>query len=315
MINDIKKYIKQNIDPQIENKKIVVGLSGGPDSVFLLHVLSNYGPISLVAAHLNHGWRQESDHDEIFCKKLCAKLKIPYISKHAKDLKINVDYNGSKEEVGRKLRRHFFEKILQQENADYIALAHHAQDQQETFFLRLVRGCSLAGLTAIKPINQPYIRPLLTTQKKDILSYLNKSNIEFVIDHTNEQEQFLRNRIRKYILPQLEKVDPRFGQKFISSLKTLQEENEFLDKIAKKAYLDIFTNKTANIKIFCALPTILQKRLIIEWLCHENVPFSPSNRYLSEIIRFVSHERGGAHQVHKDWKIVKKNAKFWLEKP
>jgi tRNA(Ile)-lysidine synthase len=313
MKNKIKQYITKHIDPNIEEKKIIVGLSGGPDSVFLLHILKDFN-LNMVAAHLDHGWRKESKHDEAFCKKLCEKLTIPYTTAHAQDLKITVAYNGSKEEVGRKLRRHFFKKILHQENADYIALAHHAQDQQETFFLRLIRGCSLAGLTAIKPLNKSYIRPLLTTSKKDILDYLKTNTIEYVTDHTNEDDSFLRNRIRKNILPTLEQIDPRFEQKFISSLETLQQENELLQKLAQQSYKSVFCQNIGDKKTFCSLPAILQKRLIITWLCTQSAPFSPSDGHLTEIIRFVSHERGGIHQVHPDWKIVKKNAKFWLEK-
>ncbi len=298
-------------------KKIVLGLSGGPDSVFLFHILKKLhvaNKLELVCVHLNHGWREEAIKDELFCKTLCEKYNIKLITEHAKNLP-NIKHNGSKEEVGRKLRRNFFEFILKQENANLIALAHHADDQQETFFIRLLRGTTLNGLTCMKEIDGHYIRPLLDTKKQNILDYLHYNNLNYVIDESNNSEKFLRNRIRKNILPTIKASDNRFDKKFSDTLKHLQEEELFLVKLTEQYFDTIFSDNKGNIKTFNSLDPIIQRRVLIKWLCNEGVSFIPSSSYLEELIRFISSERGGSHIIHTDWKISKKQNWFWLSNP
>ena len=130
------------------NKTVVVGLSGGPDSVFLLHLLSTKFNIDLIAAHLDHEWRPDSHKDVEFCRDLAKKYDVPFVTQEISELPISLKFDGSLEDVGRRARRFFFESICTSHNADLIAVAHHAQDQQETFFIRLLRGASLTGLTA-----------------------------------------------------------------------------------------------------------------------------------------------------------------------
>lgn len=321
MLKKIKKYIETHICKNLNKKKIIVGLSGGPDSVFLLYFfkdLEKEFDISLAAAHLNHGWRDEAKRDEDFCRKLCKKLDIKFFSEHAKNIKISIKPNGSKEETGRRLRRKFFEDLKEKHKFDYIALAHHQQDQQETFFIRLMRGCSLDGLTAIKPVNLPYIRPLLTTPKHEILQYLEENKISYVIDQSNFSNNFLRNRIRSNIIPELEKADKRFSQKFETTLETLDQENRFIEKATQNKFTNMFARHiSGNLLIgcqekFCELDPILQKRVTIKWLCDQNVKFCPSTGLLEEIIKFLSSKRGGTHKIHENWVINKKQKKFWI---
>jgi len=319
MIYKIKKYIEIHINPKIgknlltDKIKLVVGLSGGPDSVFLMHLLNKFKNLKIIAAHLNHGWRKEADQDEKFCKKLCENLGIELIAEHAKNLDSEIKPNGSKEEIGRKLRRQFFEKILKDSNSDFIALAHHQQDQQETFFMRLIRGCSLSGLTSMNSVQGFYIRPLLETSKDEILNHLHENKIEYVTDSTNYSEDFLRNRIRMKVIPAIKEIDSRFDKKFETSMNLLKKENDFLQKLTEESYKEIFEENKGDRKKFLDLDSVLQKRLLIFWLSQEKVKFSPSLSHIEEIIRFLSHERGGSHQVHEEWNINKKSNSFWLE--
>ena len=155
--------------------------------MFLLHVLNfiqkqntqlnkilktNNPQIKIIATHLDHQWRAESWRDVEFCAQLCQNLEIEFIARKAEELNLEIKFNGSKEELGRKMRRALFAQILKEKNADFIALAHHLQDQQETFFLRLLRGSSLSGLCCMQEIDGNYIRPLLGIDKKDIFEYL-----------------------------------------------------------------------------------------------------------------------------------------------
>ncbi len=152
-----------------DGARIIIGLSGGPDSVFLLHALAQLRTtrkLFLVAAHLDHEWRTESAQDMQFCKTLAESYAIPFVAKKISQLSLSYKSNGSKEEYGRKARRFFFESLAQEYNADAIALAHHADDQQETFFIRLMRGATVSGLYGMKPKDGLYIRPLLSIKKK-----------------------------------------------------------------------------------------------------------------------------------------------------
>ncbi|MFH1643593.1 MAG: tRNA lysidine(34) synthetase TilS [bacterium] len=334
----IKNLISKNTFS--EKPKILLALSGGPDSVFLFHILKKINEeksLGLICAHLNHEWRIESGNDQMFCKKLCEKHNIQFFTSTASELNLNLKYNGSKEEIGRKLRRHFFEKIKNEQNCDFIATAHHQQDNFETFFLRLIRGCSLSGLTGIKEINGKYLRPLLNLDKQEILNYLNQNKIEYLIDPTNESDDFLRNRIRKYILPTFSKIDERANKKLESSMQNLKEVDDFLQKIVIQKFNEIFILRSSsnlrpgfgwqaerankqkncfvgNLNLFKKQDSFLQKQLILHWLIQEKIQFNPSKSFINEIIRFLNSKQGGNHQTGSLWKIHKKERSFWINR-
>lgn len=317
--NNIKNIL-QDFKNKSEKPKIILGLSGGPDSVFLFYFLKELhknNEIELITAHLDHGWRPESFKDVQFCKNLSKKFNILCIHAHAKDLSLNLKFNGSKEELGRKLRHCFFKKIVKEQSANFVALAHHLQDQQETFFWRIIRGTSLSGLTCMKSLDGNILRPLLNITKQEILDYLNKNKIEYLTDITNYSDSFLRNRIRKYVLPAMAQCDPRFDQKFQSTLMHLQEEDDFLKNLTQEEFDKIFNKNTnffiGNLKLFINLDIVLQKRLIIFWLSKEKLTFHLSDAYLNEILKFLKSKSGGSHKVGTDWQIIKKKNFFWAE--
>ena len=304
---------KYNLLPA--QSKVILGLSGGPDSMMLLHYLQSKhasGEISLIAAHLDHEWRLTSKNDVEFCAQQAHKLGIKFIASKISELAFKPKFNGSKEDLGRLMRRHFFETIRKQEEADYIALAHHMQDQQETFFMRMIRGSSLAGLTAMKPLQGYYIRPLLEINREDILAYLEQNKIPYLIDPSNESDLFLRNRIRNKVLPILRAIDHRFDQNFIRTLAQLKETDEFLDEITINTFASVSSifehHRIVDTKKFNTLHLILKKRIIIAWLVEEKVPFTPSEKFLREIITFLSKPTGKTHQLHATWSINKKKS-------
>ncbi len=291
---------------------IILGLSGGPDSVLLFHFLVSLhkaGTISLIAAHLNHEWRETATRDEEFCRDLCAKEEITFVSKKLSELP-TFAYNGSKEEVARKTRRFFFEQLAEEYKADKIALAHHAQDQQETFFIRLLRGTSLAGLVGMKAQDGRYIRPLLEQNKADIVRYLDEQGLDYCIDETNESDSFLRNRIRKNVLPALLNVDTRFDNSFATTLQRLRETEEYLEAQAKQHFASLSTiNNDAlliDYKQLLELHPVMRYRCIVHWLCTEKVPFPPSQAFFDELIRFLQNTKK-EHQLHHMWKVIKIN--------
>ena len=291
-----------------QHQTIVVGLSGGPDSVALLHVLRalagkfNY---RLIAAHLDHEWRAESGRDVLFCQQLCDSLGIDFIAAKATALKIEIKYNGSKEEVGRKLRRYFLTKVATQYQAQHIALAHHLDDQIETFFINLIRGSSLSGLGGMKTQSTLYLRPLLQITKIDILAYLNANQLTHLEDITNNCPLFLRNRIRT-LLPAMTKIDTRFKPNFTKTLIKIQQANYFLENLAKTQLAQITQGHKLNLKQLFELDPFLQKQIILQWLYQHKVPFIQTEKFVDEILKFFSSTHGGTHQLSPKWLISKK---------
>lgn len=295
-----------------DQSTIIVGLSGGPDSMALLHYLSGLREskkIKLIAVHLDHEWRHNSQNDVEFCRQQTEDLDIEYIPAKASELNFKPKFSGSKEDLGRTLRRYFFEKVKKEKNADLIALAHQQQDQQETFFLRLIRGASLSGLTGMRPRHGYYIRPFLGTSHTDIIAYLDALHVPYLIDPSNESDTYLRNRIRNHVLPALRSTDNRFEQNFERTLQHLKDADDFLDKLADQtlATISSFADRTLilDTKKFAQLDPVLQKRIIITWLIREHVPFTPTDRFINEIIKFMLIPTGKTHRIHQSWAIAK----------
>lgn len=295
---------------------MVVGLSGGPDSVFLLHYLADLrheSNLKLIAAHLDHGWRTESSQDAQFCQDLATRYQIPIIIKHLKEIPISSKPTGSKEELGRNARRAFFESVAKEYNAQAIALAHHADDQMETFFMRLIRGASLTGLAGMKAKDELYIRPLLSISKIEILDYLHKHKILYVIDPSNQSNEYLRNRIRNSVIPALKACDDRFEKNFASTHEKLIETEEFLQELCAAQLQEIMDeNKGLNIQKLLALHPVLRNRLLINWLIMHKVPFTPSQGLLDEIVRFLENTKSNTHTLYQKWQLIKKANKITL---
>jgi len=292
-----------------QNTTVVVGLSGGPDSVCLLHYLATHKDklkIKIIAAHLNHEWRANAHEDVLFCKQLCDDLQIPFVTKKASELNFTPKDNGSKEAIGRALRRHFFTIVAQEHNAQAIALGHHQQDQVETFFIRLIRGTTVTGLGCMKEADGLYIRPLLKTSKAAILEYLEKHNLLSMYDATNDSYDFLRNRIRLTLVPALTECDARAEQKIINAIEALQETENLLTELTQEAFVTVFDGTVLDLKKFFKLNQALQKRVVIAWLYYYKSSFNLTTPFLSEILRFLKRHDGATHQLSSTLIIIKK---------
>ena len=301
---------------------IIVGLSGGPDSVFLLYYLLSKKTalnLTIIAAHLNHEWRESAQADADFCANLCAQWQTPLISKKISELGTNIKPSGSKEQDARRARRAFFEQLAGEHAADAIALAHHKDDQEETFFIRLFRGTSLSGLVGIQPKNAPYIRPLLCVNKVEILAQLAERNIDFAIDPTNESHDFLRNRIRHKLIPMLNEIDTRFHNSFTNTLERLQETEEFLTRLTGKTFAEISSYKTmhncytVDKQAFLSLDPALRYRILVHWLTLEKVSFPVTQAFLDEMLRFIQQPENGSHTLHETWRIIKRGTHFYIK--
>ena len=208
-------------------EQVVCALSGGPDSVCLVHLLKELQPVfgyTLSAAHYNHCLRDaESDGDEAFVRELCQKLDIP-LAVGRGDVRTYAREQGlSTEEAARVLRYGF---LFGQ--AGYIATAHHGDDQVETVLLNLLRGTGLKGLCAMAPRQDRLLRPLLFAEKRQISTYLEENSISYCTDRTNFEDDALRNRLRHRVLPVLLEENPNLTAAVGRMTDLLRQENEFL---------------------------------------------------------------------------------------
>lgn len=227
----IRKY--QMILP---GEKVIVGVSGGVDSMSLLHILYKLqlnGSFTIIAAHIEHGIRgQESLEDAFFVEKFCSVYHIPFFLKRISVIDIAVDKKLSLEHAARLERYSFFNQVLLETKGQKIALAHHMNDQAETVLLHLLRGSGIKGLCGMTPIRDgKIIRPFLETMKSDILSYCHTEKIPYRMDQTNLQMEYTRNRVRMELIPYIEKYfNPSIVPTLARTAELLREEEDYLNK-------------------------------------------------------------------------------------
>ena len=217
--------------------RICVALSGGLDSVCLLHYFREHAAayqITLSAAHLDHGIRgDEAKRDRLFCEKLCADWGVPLFIEHADIPALVKEHGGGVEEVARAVRYAFFQKLLSEKDVDAVATAHHFGDVAETVLFRLVRGTSPAGMRAITEY-EGIIRPLLSVTREELKSYADEKGLYHVEDSTNENEDYARNYIRHTVLPALEKISPNAQEHLVHFASLVEEDNAFLEALAQE---------------------------------------------------------------------------------
>jgi tRNA(Ile)-lysidine synthase len=216
--------------------KIVVGVSGGPDSVCLLNTLEKLKGkynIELLVAHVNYGLRgKDSDLDEKLVKDLAKKYSLKIEVKKIPNTKRQTPNTQSEEKL-RLVRYNFFDAVCKKHKAGLIAVGHNMDDQAETILMRLLRGTGLRGLGAIKFKNRNVIRPLLNIPRKEILAYLRSNKIAYRIDRTNLENNFTRNKIRNKLLPCLEKeYNPNIGETLYKFSESAALDYDFLSRYA-----------------------------------------------------------------------------------
>lgn len=225
--------------PKIEGK-ILLAFSGGPDSVVLLDLLLKEG-YRVELFHLDHNLRENSKGDALFCANL-AQSKNLILHSYSLDVEEYCKKEGlGIEEGARKLRYELLRKIKKERDLDYIATAHHLDDQMETFFMNLFRGSGTAGLGGIHPIKGDLYRPLLSFRKEEIFRYARDHDLSFVTDETNQEPIYSRNRLRLDLIPKIEKeYAPSLPKRLHQTMEILREENMFLRELLEQS---IDTNK------------------------------------------------------------------------
>lgn len=320
MIKTIQNTAFQN-ELWARGARIVLGVSGGADSACLLDVMAKIAPkadLKLLIAHINYGLRgKDSERDEAFVRKLAEKyeLKISVLSKiEVSDfLKSEFRKMPSENEL-REIRYAFFEEIRQANDFDSIAVAHNANDQVETFLMRIIRGAGLKGLSAMKYKNNFIIRPLLGISRKEILSYLKKNKLSFRTDKTNAQDLFFRNKVRNKLLPYLEKnFNPQIGKTISNSVAAIADDYDFLEKVVAK---EARSTKELSVQKILALHPALQKRLLLKFMEEKKADLKNIEAsHIEETLKILKSTKGKNQVVlYKGLKITRKGDRVTILK-
>ena len=268
VLNTIKKYNMIN-----EGDKIVIGVSGGPDSITLLNILNKFKEklnIKIYVAHINHMIRAESDEETEYVKEFCNRLDVEFFCKkidaqeEAKKLKIGT------EEAGRNIRYAFFEEVAKRVEANKIATAHNSNDNAETVLMNIMRGTSISGLAGIEKIRDgKYIRPLIRCSRNAIEEYCKQNNLQPKFDKSNLENIYTRNKIRNLLIPYIQK---EFNPNIIDTINRLSDiaisEEQFINKIVENEYKKLLINANKNeiildMKKFNMLDHVIKAKLIL----------------------------------------------------
>ena len=227
MLQKLSNIIQQNF-PFLKEKKLLIAVSGGIDSVVLTHLLSALS-CNISLAHCNFNLRDTaSDLDTVFVKELAEKLQIKCFTTSFETEKIAKENKESTQITARNLRYTWFQETLQEHNFDFVLTAHHADDNLETFLINLTRGSGLDGFTGIPEVNGNIIRPLLRFSRAEICSYAIENKISWREDQSNASTKYIRNKIRHKILPVLKEINPSLLDTFSKTVAHLKESTQII---------------------------------------------------------------------------------------
>jgi tRNA(Ile)-lysidine synthase len=212
----------------------VVTCSGGADSIFLLHILNKLG-FDCIVAHCNFHLRgEESNRDENFVREFCKRENLTLHVQHFDTKQFATENKLSIEMAARELRYNWFEEIRKEYNASAIAVAHHSDDSIETILLNLLRGTGLKGICGIRPKNGYIVRPLLCVNRKEIEDYLHEQGIEYIVDSTNLENEYTRNKIRNIVMPILREINPQIDSVMLSNAENFSAAESIYKEVIEK---------------------------------------------------------------------------------
>ncbi len=248
---------------------VVVGVSGGPDSMALLHILIRLKKaldLQLIVAHVNHNTGRKGQFEEQeFVKNYCKKNSLIFETMIIEEYGDDNFHNEA-----RSIRYNYFNSLVKKYHAKYVFTAHHADDLIETILMRIVRGSTLKGYSGfsktVKMNNYYIIRPLINVTKNEIYKYLDKHKLKYMQDQSNTKDIYTRNRFRKYIVPEFKKEDKMVHEKFYKFSKTLLEYNDYIDKLVTKKYKKIVPDNILNIEEYLKEEHLIQTKIIYAML-------------------------------------------------
>ena len=319
VLNTIKRY------EQIKSgDTIVVGVSGGPDSICLLNVLKNLQnelKINIVVAHINHMIRKEADSETEFVQDFCEQRDIKCFVKKADVLQIAKEKKLGTEEVGRKIRYDFFEEVKNLVGGNKIATAHNANDNAETVLMNFLRGSGSTGLKGIEPIrDNKLIRPIIECTRQEIEQNCNEKGLNPKYDKTNQENIYTRNKIRNMLIPYIqENFNPNIIETINRMSNLIATDEMYFKSIVKQSYKETFISRTEkeiilDLKKFNVLEKVIKSRLIIYTI---NELLGTTNGiekiHIEDVIKLCKNNIGNKYLTpNKNIKIMIKNKKIFF---
>jgi len=268
MLQAFKSYIKDSVLFD-QADRVLLAVSGGVDSIVMVKLFKDAG-FNFGIAHVNFGLRgEESQGDEIFVKILAEKVGVPYYSKHFDTKKYASERKISIQMAARDLRYAWFEEVINEQGYDFVATAHHLDDQAETFFINLLRGTGISGMHGILPKQGKILRPLMFTTREKIMLYALDLNLAWREDRSNKSRKYLRNKLRLDVLTELYKINPLFTHKLNESTSHLRDVEKIYDSHIAGVTADLVQHTDAGILIS------------IDWVYE----YQPHNTYLFELLK------------------------------
>ena len=279
-----------------EDDAVVVAVSGGPDSMALLHLLIEFRKtknIEIICAHVNHKVRKESDSEEIFVQEYCHKNHVIFEKMCIEHYNHDNFHNDA-----RKKRYDFFEKIIVEYQAKYLFTAHHGDDLIESILMRIVRGSSLKGYSGISKVQDrgfySILRPLLNETKESLMLYNLENQIEYVTDNSNFKDIYTRNRYRKNILPYLKEENKNVHKKFLKFSNNILEAEEYIEEKVNKSFNKMFENNILDLELYLEEDKYIRKRIImriLENLYQENL-YTINDSHITNINKLILGSNG-----------------------
>jgi len=305
-----------------EGESLLVGVSGGPDSVALLDILVHFSKKRdnrLVVCHFNHHLRgEDSDHDSQFVVRLAEKLGLAYEVRSGDVRKFAREQKLSLEDAARILRYEFFRDVSHEWGIHKLVLAHNADDQIETLLLRFLRGAGLRGLAAMQAERRMHdliiVRPLLDVWKSEIVNFVKERKLAYQTDLSNFDPAFMRNRIRLELIPQLEaEYNPNIKKILHKTAEIVADDDRMLDEQAIAAFEQCATSEALHIPQLILFDIAMQRRIIRHWLAKLTVPVVPNFDQIEAICALTGRASGGYGSVSlPNKKIVYRDYDFLL---
>lgn len=262
-MEEVYNFIRKEIGLSVGDT-IVVGVSGGPDSMALLYILNEFKnkmDLNIICAHVNHNKRKESEQEKIDLENYCKKNNITF-----EYIKVTNWGDDNFHNEARSIRYNFFEELVYNYGAKYLMTAHQGDDLIETILMRIVRGSTLKGYSGFSRIvdkgDYKIIRPLITVTKDEILKFDEKNGIQYAIDESNNEDHYTRNRYRHTVLPFLKQEEPNIHKKFLKFSETLLKNSNYIDSVASKEFNKVFQNGNLDIDKFKSLDPVIQTKII-----------------------------------------------------
>ena len=250
MLQKFKQHLHQNF-PFLEDKKLLIAISGGIDSVVLAHLCSQLN-LNFSLCHCNFNLRgQESDDDEAFVTSLAKTLKTPVYTTSFETEKYATKNKVSIQVAARDLRYTWFYKLLDTNGYDYVLTAHNTNDNLETFIINLTRGSGLEGFTGIPPVNQKSVRPLLAFSRDEITLFAIKNGIIWREDKSNASIKYVRNKVRHKVIPILKELNPHVLESFQNTIEYLNESQSIINDAVKNITANVVSYENDVLKISC----------------------------------------------------------------